>query len=164
LINTDQTQIVIFVTQQELRLIENRQITASYAVSTALNGVGNLENSGCTPLGLHKVRIKIGADCPVNTVFTGRRPTGEIFDSALAESSPNRDWILTRILWLTGCESGLNRGGQVDTLKRFIYIHGTPDTEPMGKPRSHGCIRMRNKDLVELFDRVEKGTPVEIIL
>ena len=164
MINTDQTQIVISVTQQELRLIENRQITASYAVSTALNGVGNLENSGCTPLGLHKVRIKIGADCPVNTVFTGRRPTGEIFDSALAESSPNRDWILTRILWLTGCESGLNRGGQVDTLKRFIYIHGTPDTEPMGKPRSHGCIRMRNKDLVELFDRVEKGTPVEIIL
>jgi hypothetical protein len=164
LVNTDQTQIVISVNQQELRLIENQQITASYAVSTALNGVGNLENSGCTPLGLHKVRIKIGADCPVNTVFTGRRPTGEIFDIALAESSPNRDWILTRILWLTGCESGINRGGQVDTLKRFIYIHGTPDSEPMGMPQSHGCIRMRNKDLVALFDRVEKGTPVEIIL
>ncbi len=164
LVNTDQTQIVISVNQQELRLIENQQIAASFAVSTALNGVGNLENSGCTPLGLHKVRIKIGEDCPINTVFKARRPTGETFDSALAKSSPNRDWILTRILWLTGCESGMNRGGQVDTLKRFIYIHGTPDSEPMGKPRSHGCIRMRNKDLIELFDHVENGTPIEIIL
>ena len=161
---TDQTQVVISIGQQELSLIENQQIVARYAISTALNGVGNLENSGCTPLGLHKVRIKIGKDCPINSVFTSRRPTGEIFDDQLAQSSPNRDWILTRILWLTGCESGINRGGQVDTLKRFIYIHGTPDSEPMGTPQSHGCIRMHNKELIELFDRVEKGTSVEIIL
>ena len=81
---------------------------------------------------------------------------------SLAAAHPDRDWILTRILWLTGCEPGRNRGGCVDTLRRFIYIHGCPDTEPMGEPRSHGCIRMRNRDLMEFFDVVTAGTLVEI--
>jgi lipoprotein-anchoring transpeptidase ErfK/SrfK len=108
------------------------------------------------------VRLRIGDGCPIGAVFRGRRPTGEIHDAALAAAHPERDWILTRILWLTGCEPGRNRGGSVDTLRRFIYIHGCPDSEPMGVPRSHGCIRMRNPDLIELFDQTPNGALVEI--
>lgn len=108
------------------------------------------------------MRIKIGADCPLGTVFVGRRPTGERYSEILAEEQPERDWVLTRIIWLSGLESGFNRGGRVDTLRRYIYIHGTPDSEPMGVPRSHGCIRMHNRDLIELFDWVELGMLVEI--
>jgi lipoprotein-anchoring transpeptidase ErfK/SrfK len=108
------------------------------------------------------VRLKIGANCPVGAVFRGRRWTGEVYSPALGVAQPQRDWILTRILWLTGTERGRNRGGNVDTLRRFIYIHGCPPTEPMGVPRSHGCIRMRDADLVALFDAVSVGTPVDI--
>ena len=133
-----------------------------YPVSTARNGPGECLGSGCTPRGRHCIRLRIGANCPENTVFVGRRPTGELYGPTLAAHAPERDWILTRILWLTGLEPGRNRGGQVDTLRRFIYIHGCPDTEPMGIPRSHGCIRMRNRDLLELFDRVCNGTLVLI--
>lgn len=100
---------------------------------------------------------------PENTVFAARRPTGEIYSAELASAHPGRDWILTRILWLSGCEAGFNRLGDVDTMRRFIYIHGCPDSEPMGVPRSHGCIRMHNPDIVELFDRVAAYTPVEIV-
>jgi lipoprotein-anchoring transpeptidase ErfK/SrfK len=111
---------------------------------------------------MHRVRIRIGDGCAVGAVFVGRRPTGEVYDASLARQHPKRDWILTRILWLTGLEPGRNRGGSVDTLRRYIYIHGCPDTEPMGEPCSHGCIRMRNADLIELFDQVSTGTVVEI--
>jgi hypothetical protein len=111
---------------------------------------------------LHRIRLKIGHDQPLNCVFVGRRPSGEIYTPALAAAHPTRDWILTRILWLTGLEPGRNRGGPVDSLRRFIYIHGTPDSEPMGQAASHGCIRMRNEDLIQLFDRVATGTRVEI--
>lgn len=135
---------------------------ATYPVSTGLGGVGELNGSGCTPRGLHRVRLRIGDGCPPGTVFRGRRPTGEVYDQALAAAHPGRDWILTRILWLTGCESGRNRGGCVDTLRRFIYIHGTPDCEPLGEPRSHGCIRMHSLDLIALFDATPQGTSVEI--
>lgn len=147
---------------QTLTLFAGGRVLASYPVSTGLNGVGEAIGSGCTPRGLHQVRIRIGADCPEGTVFRGRRPTGEVFGPGLAAAYPNRDWILTRILWLTGCESGRNRGGKVDTLRRFIYIHGCPDNAPMGEPRSHGCIRMRNRDLIDLFDAVSVGTLVDI--
>jgi lipoprotein-anchoring transpeptidase ErfK/SrfK len=112
---------------------------------------------------LHRIRLKIGAGCPRNAVFVGRRPTGEIYSAELAAAQPQRDWILTRILWLSGLEPGRNRGGSVDTLRRFIYIHGCPDNVPMGVPLSHGCIRMRNRDLLELFERVDNGTLVEIV-
>ena len=142
--------------------MENGRLAARYPVSTARNGPGELRDSGCTPRGHHRVRLKIGAGCPENAVFVGRRPTGEIFDAALAARFPERDWILTRILWLTGCEPGRNRGGAVDTLRRFIYLHGCPDSEPMGVPASHGCIRLRNRDVLALFERVERGTPVSI--
>lgn len=158
----DTTRVTISITEQRLHLYRPDVPTLTYPVSTAANGPGEHEGSGCTPRGLHGIRIKVGSDCPVGTVFRGRRPTGEFYNLALAEANPDRDWILTRILWLTGREPGRNRGGRVDTLRRYIYIHGTPDSEPMGQPRSHGCIRMRNQDLIVLFDQVSVGTPVEI--
>jgi hypothetical protein len=133
-----------------------------YPVSTALNGAGERNGSGCTPRGKHVIRAMIGHDQPMNTVFVGRRPTGEILTPDFAARYPRRDWILTRILWLSGCEAGKNRLGSVDSFRRFIYIHGTPDTEPMGTPQSHGCIRMRNDQVLELFSQVRPGTPVYI--
>ncbi|PLY13243.1 MAG: hypothetical protein C0631_14585 [Sedimenticola sp.] len=160
---TMERKIQVNLASQILELWEGDRLLSRYSVSTAVNGAGELNGSGCTPRGRHKIRIKIGEAAPMNAVFVGRRPTGEIYSEALAEQNPGKDWILTRILWLTGCDPGRNRFGSQDTLKRFIYIHGCPDNEPMGIPRSHGCIRMRNRDLVELFDLVEPGTEVEII-
>ena len=121
-----------------------------------------MTGSYCTPLGAHIIRAKIGAGLQENTVFVARRPTGEIYTPELSAQFPNRDWILTRILWLSGCEVGFNRLGDVDTMRRYIYIHGSPDSVHMGEPGSIGCIRMRNADIVELFDLVPAGTPVNI--
>ncbi|MEW7998261.1 MAG: L,D-transpeptidase [Candidatus Thiodiazotropha endolucinida] len=156
-------QLRIELSQQRLICSESGRITRSYPVSTAVNGPGELCGSGCTPRGRHRIRLKIGDGCEENVVFVARRPTGEHFSRQLAASEPERDWILTRILWLTGIEKGKNRGGDVDSLRRFIYIHGTPEDQPMGMVASHGCIRMRNRDLIDLFDRVENGTLVEIV-
>ena len=136
---------------------------ATYRVSTALNGPGEIEGSGCTPRGRHVVRARIGNRAPSGAVFRGRRPTGEVWTPELAARFPERDWILSRILWLSGCEPGRNRLGAVDTMRRYIYIHGTPDDQPMGVPLSHGCIRMRNRDVIELFERVPVGTDVDIM-
>ncbi|MEJ2609143.1 MAG: L,D-transpeptidase [Candidatus Thiodiazotropha sp.] len=156
-------QLRVELAKQQLICLMAGLEVARYSVSSGKNGAGELCNTGCTPRGRHRVRIKIGAGCPENTVFVGRRPTGECYSESLAKREPQRDWVLSRIIWLTGLESGLNRGGRVDTLRRYIYIHGTPDSEPMGVPRSHGCIRMRNRDLIELFDWVERGSLVEIM-
>ena len=134
----------------------------TYSVSTAKNGPGEKNGSFCTPRGSHIVRAKIGGGQPVNTVFVRRRPTGEIWSPELHAKYPGRDWMLTRLLWLSGCQPGFNRLGDVDTMRRYIYIHGSPDTAQMGKPGSIGCIRMRNPDIVELFERVAPYTPVEI--
>jgi L,D-transpeptidase YbiS len=147
---------------QTLELLEDGIPLRRYPVSTGLAGAGELLGSGCTPRGPHRVRLRIGAGCPVGTVFVRRRPTGEVYCPDLAAQFPGRDWILTRILWLAGLEPGCNRGGQCDTLRRFIYIHGCPDSEPMGVPRSHGCIRMRNADLIELFDLTPAAALVDI--
>ncbi|MBI2320214.1 MAG: L,D-transpeptidase [Betaproteobacteria bacterium] len=133
-----------------------------YSVSTSRHGPGELRGSYCTPRGRHVIRAKIGAGQPVNTVFVRRRPTGEIWTPDLGAKFPDRDWIVTRILWLSGCEPGVNRLGAVDTMRRFIYIHGSPEAVVMGKPGSIGCVRMRNDDIVELFDLVEPGAEVEI--
>lgn len=157
--------IHIDIARQALCLLDDDAgdaLLARYPISTALNGPGETHGSGCTPRGLHRVRAKVGAGCAPGTVFVGRRPTGEVYSPELAVAQPDRDWILTRILWLTGCEPGINRGGVVDTLRRYIYIHGCPDDCPMGVPMSHGCVRMRNADVVELFDAVSVGTPVYI--
>ena len=148
--------------EQRLELREGEQTVAVYPVSTARKGPGERRGSGCTPRGWHRIRIKIGDGLPANTVFIERRPTGEMYSPELAARHPERDWILARILWLTGLESGRNRGGDCDTLRRFIYLHGCPDTAPMGMPLSHGCIRMRNQDLLELFAQVSAGDRVLI--
>jgi L,D-transpeptidase YbiS len=154
--------IRISLAQQRLELLEGGRLARQYAVSTAANGAGEAEGSGCTPRGWHEIRAKIGAGCTPGTVFVGRRPTGEIYSEALADRYPERDWILTRILWLRGLEAGRNRCGSVDTLRRFIYLHGCPDNAPMGVPASHGCVRMRNADVMDLFERVTPGTRVWI--
>lgn len=133
-----------------------------FPVATAKNGVGQQADSECTPLGEHRIRAKIGDGQITNTVFVGRRPTGEIYSDELALEDPERDWILTRILWLCGNQPGYNRFGEVDTMRRYIYIHGAPDSHSMQVPDSHGCIKMRNADIIELFDRVSVGTPVNI--
>ncbi|MBN0987126.1 L,D-transpeptidase [Amphritea pacifica] len=152
----------VSIIHQRLEVWQDAECVVEYPVSTALNGPGEQKNSGCTPRGKHLIRAKIGAGKPLNTVFVGRRDTGETYSVDLARRYPQRDWILTRILWLSGCEIGRNRLSGVDTMQRYIYIHGTPDSEPMGQPLSHGCIRMRNNDIAELFERVSVGTLVFI--
>lgn len=154
--------IRVELASQTLVLLARGRPVACYPVSTAEQGPSERFGSGGTPRGRHRIRIRIGDGCPVGAVFRGRRPTGEVYGPELAARWPERDWILTRILWLTGLEPGRNRGGDVDTLRRFIYIHGCPDSAPMGVPRSHGCIRMRNVDLLDLFAQVRAGTLVEI--
>jgi lipoprotein-anchoring transpeptidase ErfK/SrfK len=157
-------KIEISIARQRLTLFDDEGRAAhSYEISTSRNGAGERNGSYCTPRGRHVIRAKIGAGQPVNTVFVNRRPSGEIFSAALGAQFPARDWILTRILWLSGCERGFNRLGGVDTMRRYIYLHGSPDSVEMGKPGSIGCIRMRNADLLELFDLVAPGTPVEIL-
>jgi len=156
-------KIQVSLSTQTLELRDDSgSIVARYPVSTSAQGAGELKDSGCTPRGRHIVRARIGAGCEAGTVFVGRRPTGETWTPELAAEHPGRDWILTRILWLSGCEPGRNRLGDRDSMQRYIYIHGTPDSEPQGVPRSHGCIRMRNADVVALFELVPVGTPVLI--
>lgn len=160
--NPHYMRIAISIADQELRLLDAYDIISSYAVSTALNGPGETKNSCCTPRGRHVVRAKIGTGAPLGSVFVGRRQTGEMWTPALAQQYPERDFILTRILWLSGMELGFNRLADVDSMQRYIYIHGTPDDQPMGVPHSHGCIRMRNQDVITLFDAVPVGIPVNI--
>jgi len=155
--------LVVSISQQTLTVLNAQsEIIAQFSISTAANGAGCQKNSGCTPLGRHIVRAKIGEGAPLNAVFVGRRPTGEICTPELMQQFPERDWILTRILWLSGTELGVNRLGDVDTMQRYIYIHGTPDSNAMGVIGSHGCIRMRNTDVVQLFDMVDVGVTVDI--
>ena len=159
--------LVINIAQQNLTLYQDDKELTQYTVSTAKNGIGSQQDSGCTPLGKHFIAKKIGTNEPINAVFIGRIPTGEIYSAELGKRHPERDWILSRILWLSGLEEGLNKGsnsqGGCDTYQRYIYIHGTPDSEPMGAPLSHGCIRMCNDDIMELFEQVKEGTAVTII-
>jgi len=155
--------IIIEIEKQLLSLYLSQELIASYPISTSKDGPGEEMGSGCTPRGIHSIKIKIGDGLPENSVFVGRRNTEEIYTQELAQNNPERDWILSRILWLTGMEPGRNRGGNRDTLRRFIYIHGCPDSEPMGIPASHGCVRMRNSDLLELFNLVDTDTLVEIV-
>ncbi len=155
--------INISIATQTLTLLDDdEELLAQFPVSTAANGIGCEKESGCTPLGSHVIRAKIGESAAPNTVFVGRRATGEIWSPELMAEHPNRDWILTRILWLSGKEVGKNRLGNVDTMQRYIYIHGTPDSTDMNVIGSHGCVRMRNDDIVRLFDLVSINTTVQI--
>ncbi len=154
--------IEVDIQNQSLNLWDEAQCIKTYPISTGLLGVGELKGSFKTPRGMHYIRAKIGANAPENTVFVARRPTGEIYQPEFRNQFHDRDWILTRILWLSGLELGKNRLGECDTFSRYIYIHGTPNDAKMGVPGSHGCIRMHNKEIVDLFDRVPVGTRVLI--
>jgi L,D-transpeptidase YbiS len=155
-------RIDIDLSRQRLRLYDGRKLLREYAVSTAEKGAGEKNGSFQTPRGRHKIRAMIGRDAPLGAVFVSRRATGEIYSKELRDRHPGRDWILTRILWLSGLEPGRNRLRDVDTMRRYIYLHGTPAETPLGKPGSHGCVRMANKDIVELFELVKAGTEVDI--
>lgn len=152
----------IDIVSQQLTIYEDGIKVQCYNVSTAKNGTGELTGSECTPTGWHKIRAKIGAGQPLNSVFIARRVTGELYSVDLGELQPERDWILTRILWLGGLEPGKNRYGKVDTTWRYIYIHGCPDQLINGSPGSHGCIRMKNADVLDLFNKIEVGIEVYI--
>lgn len=155
--------IEVSVSHQRLKAVDvNGQAQLDCAISTAANGIGQIAGSECTPLGSHRIRAKIGKGAPINSVFVGRRPTGEIYTPELSDQFPQRDWILTRILWLCGNESGHNRGGNVDTQRRYIYIHGAPDSHAMGVPSSHGCVKMHNHDMLVLFELAHLGLSVTI--
>lgn len=153
-------ELIINLSEQCLELHGER--LERFAISSAANGPGEAMGSGATPRGQHLVRARLGGGLPEGAVLTGRKFSGEIYSDALAKQHPERDWILSRILWLGGLEPGSNQGADVDSFRRFIYIHGTPDSEPMGTPASHGCIRMRNADVIRLFDQVPVGTLVTI--
>ncbi|HAY47144.1 MAG TPA: L,D-transpeptidase [Gammaproteobacteria bacterium] len=159
--------LLVDINKQVLKLYDGSNLKSTYPISTALNGVGQKIGSECTPLGAHIIRAKIGAGAPLNAVFVARRQTGEIYSRVLEQQSQlegnPRDWILTRILWLSGREVGRNRLGECDTMRRFIYIHGCPDSHQMQTPNSHGCIKMRNADVVDLFDRVFVGESIDIV-
>lgn len=152
----------VCIAKQQLSVMQAGQCIKTYPIATAKNGAGQLKGSECTPLGWHRIRAKIGNGQPLNSVFVGRRPTGEIYSPQLRLQYPNRDWILTRILWLGGLEPGKNRYGKVDTTWRYIYIHGGPDETITGIPNSHGCIKMINSDVIELFDLVNTNCKVLI--
>ena len=155
-------ELRVALAEQRLTLLDRGRAVRTYAISSSKFGPGEVCDSFKTPRGRHIVRAKIGAGAPLNAVFRGRRPTGEIYSAELGRANPDRDWILTRILWLSGTEIGRNRLGAVDTMRRYVYIHGTPDSEPLGVPGSIGCVRMGNADIVELFDLVPVGTVVDI--
>lgn len=161
--DTPPVELVISLTRQTLQLLRGGRVDREFLVSTSRYGPGERSGSLCTPRGLHVIRAKIGQGLSPGAVLRGRRPTGQVFTPALHRAEPGRDWILSRILWLSGLEPGRNRLGDVDTMRRYIYIHGTPDHEPMGVPFSHGCIRMRNADVCWLFDAVTPGTRVNLV-
>jgi lipoprotein-anchoring transpeptidase ErfK/SrfK len=156
-------KLEVNIAAQTLRVCDDKRCMKEYLISTAKNGAGELRNSEQTPRGRHIIRAKIGAGLPANTVLVGRRPTGEMYSPGLRSQFPERDWILTRIMWLSGLEPGKNRLGDVDTMQRYIYIHGTPDDVKMGVPGSRGCIRMRNAEIIELFELIPAGCFINII-
>jgi len=158
--------IKISIKEQSLTLFDGDKEIKHYSISTAKNGPGELMDSECTPCGAHTIAEKIGGGAEVNSVFVGRVATGEIYDPVLREQYPQRDWILTRILWLSGTEEGRNKGHKenisVDSHERYIYLHGSPDNVAMGKPGSRGCVRMRNNEIIELFEMIDVGAEVII--
>ena len=160
--NRDNPRIEISLANQTLRLIAAGDVIKQYPVSTAKKGAGETMDSECTPRGKHLIAEKIGANCEINSVFVGRMASGEIYEPKLRQMELDRDWVLTRILWLRGAEPGRNLDGKVDSYNRYIYLHGTPDDVDINVPGSHGCIRLRNTDIIDLFDRVEEGTVVTI--
>ena len=159
---SEPVSVVVSPTMQQMQLLQGSNVLKTYTISTAKNGLGEEKNSFKTPRGLHIIRAKIGGNAPINAIFRERRFNGDIYTAEMNEMYPTKDWILTRILWLSGLEKGFNRLGNVDTMQRFVYIHGSPNERPTGIPTSRGCIRMRNEDIIELYDLVSAGTKVYI--
>jgi L,D-transpeptidase YbiS len=155
-------RLEIDLRQQRLYLVDHGRRVADYRISTGANGAGEINGSGMTPRGRHVVRAKIGAGLPSAAVLSGRRWTGEIWTPQLHARHPGRDWILSRVLWLSGLERGRNRLGCVDTFRRYIYLHGTPYVDALGTPASKGCVRMSNEDIIELYERIGAGTEVDL--
>lgn len=160
--SSELVSVIISPKLQQMQLLQGTNVLRTYIISTAKNGLGEEKNSFKTPRGLHVIRAKIGGGAPINAIFRERRFNGDIYTAQMNEMYPTRDWILTRILWLSGLEKGFNRLGNVDTMQRFVYIHGSPDERPTGNPTSRGCIRMRNEDIIEFYDLVSAGTKVYI--
>jgi lipoprotein-anchoring transpeptidase ErfK/SrfK len=157
--------LLVKIDAQALYLLDNGRIEKSWSVSTSKFGVGNQSGSYKTPAGVHRVAEKVGADCRLREIIRARIPTGEIVPPGDASSAApaSRDMITTRVLWLQGLQPGINRGGNVDSYRRYIYIHGTPEERLLGVPSSIGCVRMGNEDVIEVFDSVEVGTLVNIV-
>ena len=155
--------VKVVVSEQALYLYKGGEIVKTYPVSTSKYGTGNRLGSGKTPLGTHKVERKIGAEAPLYTIFRNRVNTKQLVAPNFSPRPSGKDFVTTRILWLRGLEPGVNKGGRIDSFRRCIYIHGTPDEGLIGSPASHGCIRMKNKDVAELFDAVPVGALVEIL-
>lgn len=154
--------IKISISEQKLYLIENGNVVKSYPVSTSKYGIGSREGSNQTPLGRHRIVEKIGDKAPWGTIFKERKNTGKTINDPGAIGPNDKDLVTTRIMWLEGLEPGVNKGEGIDSYKRFIYIHGTLEENLIGTPASHGCIRMKNTDVIELFDSVGLHTPVTI--
>lgn len=157
-IQANKLMIRILVKRQILSLLKDNQVIRQYPVSTSKFGIGNRSGSNKTPLGLHRIVSKIGRNAPLGTIFKRRRNTSKIAKVGVGQG----DLITTRILRLEGLEKGINKGKGIDSLKRCIYIHGTPEEKLISKPTSHGCIRMKNRDIVELFGLVKRGDLVNI--
>jgi lipoprotein-anchoring transpeptidase ErfK/SrfK len=155
--------LYVAVKKQKLYLIENDRISAEYEISTAKNGLGNQRGSYQTPQGLHKVAEKVGADVKEYEVIKQKVPTGEVVQPVLEAKVTNIDLITSRAMHLSGMESGINKGGDIDSYKRGIFIHGTHEEGLIGTPASKGCVRMRNNDVIDLFERIEVGTFVIIL-
>lgn len=153
----------VSVKHQRLYLIVNDSTVRKYPVSTAKNGIGSKLNSYKTPPGLHTIKRKIGANVPFGGIMISRIYEGKIAKILTEKKDAKKDYVTSRIMWLQGEESGINRGRNVDSYNRYIYIHGTPEEGYIGEPASHGCIRMKNKDVIELYDFVDEGTPILIL-
>ena len=158
-------EILVDISQQRLFLLDSRgELIISYPISSSSYGEGQIENSFKTPLGKHIVKEKIGVDASKNIIFKERVDTGRFAEIFHSDFDSEDDHVTSRILWLEGTEKGFNKGGNVDSFYRYIYIHGTPEEGLIGKKASHGCIRMFNEDVIELFSLVDKGTKVNIVL
>lgn len=154
--------VIVDVSEQQLSLYRDGQRIGHWPVSTSQYGIGNRQNSLRTPLGVHRVARMIGADAPLGTLFEARRNTGRTVTILKDDRPADGDYVTTRILWLEGLEPGVNKGAGIDSFQRYIYIHGTAEEGRIGRPASHGCVRMGNQAVVELFDQVQEGTLVEI--
>lgn len=155
--------LFVSVKRQKIFYIKNGNVEKIFLISTAKKGLGQEIHSEKTPEGLHQIKQKIGSNLPKDAILREREYSGEIATIYTDETDVEDDFVTSRIMWLEGLESGINRGGNVDSYNRYIYIHGTPEEGLIGKPASHGCVRMKNSEVIELFDLVQVNTPVLIL-